>query len=113
MIDNLDQLSILLYEDFGIEVDLHLETRCGKKPYLKSSEIHFADLGIFGYALKNCVLDSFNSIYLIEGGYILHLHLSYEHIDGGRNSCSLGRSYLYDPELKRWERWERSLITNK
>lgn len=104
MVDNLEQLSELFFEDFGIEVDLHLEIRNGKT-YLKSSEIHFVDLGIFGYALKNCVLDSFNSISLVEGKYILSdLHLIYEHIGGGSNGCSLGRSYLYDPESKNWER---------
>lgn len=119
MISNVEQLRLLVKEDLGLDIQIVFEPVLTEESYggikweynLHSSKIE--DLGIFKHALEKCTLDSFGRIREKDGKYIVNLHLKYEHIDGGSNGCSLGRSYVYNTQTSHWYRLNKVLNTFK
>lgn len=114
-IGDIDQLVLLVKEDFGIDVQIVFEPVARDESYngvkweynLHSSKIN--DLGIFKHALEKCTLDGFGRIKEKNGKYLVNLHLRYEHKDGGSNGCYLGKSYVYNTNTKTWYRFNKEL----
>lgn len=102
-----EKLKAVLREN-GIDTDLEITRKEEKGKVFPKLEIdgktNLVDqVGIWKYAVKNIVLDSWGSSYVStkEKKIIFDLHFSYDHTNGGSNGAKMGRAF-YDLENKNW-----------
>lgn len=124
MIENVDQLQLLINEDFGTEVKIVLEPvyagaelgkyESGAWDYnLHSTKIHPKHIGILDCSIE-CSFSNFDRIKLENKKYYIHnIYFKYHYKDTNSNGphgfLVTPKGYFYDTENKKWQKINKEL----
>ena len=93
--DEIYAIRTYIYQRLGGNVDFDLSTIKGyqnEQATFESKPLDKKTLGIFGLALKTCVV----TVRIWAESKIAEVGVSYKHADGGSNGCSLGIRVKFD-----------------